>query len=112
MGSERRGFDRVTQPFAARYRRYGDLAMTWRDIKTLNISASGLRFRDEEVFEQLTVLEVEIPLSSSGQPLVLKAKVVWREALASGVNEYGVEFLDLNPEQSLQIDTLVRFLKR
>jgi hypothetical protein len=112
MGAERRRFDRVTQPFGARYRRYGDLAGGWRQIKTLNISASGLRFRDDDVLEQMTVLEVEIPLATSVAPLVLRGQVVWREGLASGVNEYGVEFIEMNPEQTLQIDTLVQFLKR
>jgi hypothetical protein len=110
MGQERRRFARVTQPFNARYRRYGELSQSWRTIKTLNISASGLRFCDAEMLEPLGILELELTLPSLREPLMLRGQVVWNQTLASGVNEYGVEFVEVSPQQGEQIDLLVKFL--
>jgi len=110
MGPERRDFARANQPFESRGRIYGELMEAWRTITTLNISATGMRFRTDDVLPLGTVLEVEISLPCLREPLKVHGQVVWSQAMASGVAEHGAEFIDVSIEQAAQIDELVKFL--
>ena len=109
---ERRDFGRVPVPFDIRYRIYGELGESWHDLTTINISAGGMRFRTEELLDIGTPLEVQIGLPGSPAPLIVQGKVVWGQALGAGVNEHGVQFMDMTPEQHEHIDGLVRFLMK
>ena len=111
MGAERRQFPRIPQPLEVKYRRTGVLGSVWRAIKTLNLSAGGMRFRDTETVELGDVLEVEIQLPGSHGVLTLQGCVVRSQFEASGVAELGVEFVDSTERQREAIDNLVRFLK-
>ena len=112
MGEEQRQFPRVSQSFDARYRLYGELTESWRTIRTLNISAIGMRFRSANLIEEGAVLEVEMVLPCLREPLVMRGRVVWSRTMASGVTENGAEFLDMTQEQGKQIDDLVKFLMK
>ena len=112
MGQERRQFARVSQPFDAHYRLYGELTESWRTIRTLNISASGMRFRSADLIDEGSVLQIEIMLPCLREPLTLRGRVVWSQTKASGVTESGAEFFDVTPEQGEQIDGLVKFLMK
>ena len=110
MATERRRFSRASQPFGARCRLYGDLMESWKTIRTVNISAVGMRFRSAMLFDPGAKLEIEIDLPALHEPLVLHAQVVWSETIASSVTENGIEFIDLAPELEERIDDLVKFL--
>ncbi len=110
MGQEQRQFPRVPQPFEAKYHRLGELTQGWSTARTMNLSAGGIRFRSEESFEPGTLLEVQLQLPSETQLLMLQGRVIWCQAQASGVAEVGVEFLNLTPQQQVQIDNIVNFL--
>ena len=112
MRPERRRYRRVDQPFEARYRVYGDLTMAWRTIRTMNISATGMRFRSADLLDPDTPLEIEIKLPTSRESLVVRGHVIWSQPMASGVVENGTEFDELNPAQGEKIDELVKFLTR
>lgn len=112
MARERRRFPRVLQPFDAHYRFCGDLVGLWRTVRTLNLGAGGMRFRTEDVLEPRAALEIRLNLPIFREPLVLHARVIWCQTLASGVVENGVEFVDTTPRQAEQIDTLVQLLVR
>ncbi len=109
---ERRHFQRVVQSFDARYRTFGSLGEPWRIFRTVNVSATGLRFRSSDLIELGMTLEIELDLPCLKEPLVVRGHVVWSQAMASGVTENGAEFVDLSPEQSRQIDELVKFLSK
>ena len=110
--SERREFGRVGQPFHASYRRYGDLMTSWRPIQTINISAGGLGFRSEDLFELESRVEFRLELPSMGQPLIVMGCVVASEQQPSGMVINGVQFVDMTPEQATGLDQLVTFLKQ
>ncbi len=112
MGEERRQFSRADQPFEARGRIYGELTESWHTITTLNISAAGMRFRSDDMLPLGTVLELEVNLPCLREPLVVRGRVVWSRAVASGVAENGVEFINVSLGQSEQIDQLVKFLMK
>ncbi len=112
MRQERRRFGRVAQPFDARYRMYGQLMESWRTIRTLNVSAMGMRFQSADLLEDGAVLEVEIALPILREPLTLRARLIWSQTVASGVTENGAEFVDVTPMQAEQIDQLVKFLQK
>ena len=112
MARERRQFSRVPQLFDVQYRLTGTLGESWRETKTSNVSAGGIRFRSEETLELGDSLEIRIELPGMRERLVLNGRVIWNQLQASGVMEHGVQFLDLKPEQQLQIDNLVQFLKK
>ena len=111
MGRERRNFSRADQPFAAKYRVLGDLMHGWCEVRTLNISAGGIRFRSDEPLERDTLLELQIKLPSHAEILLLRGRVSWGQTRASGVIEIGVEFLDVTSVQQAQIDSVIQFLK-
>ena len=112
MTRERRTFGRASQPFDAQYRLSGELTASWRTITTVNISAGGMRFTDMDAHERGTSIEVRIQLPSLREPFTLQGRIAWSQMQASGVAESGVEFLDLTPEQQVQIDQLVQFLQQ
>ena len=112
MRSDRRDFPRIPQSFDAQYRLLGALAETWKVVRTINLSATGMRFRSAQLLEPETPLEIQIKLPSMQQPLQLRGRVAWSQMQASGVVENGVEFVDLAEHQQVQIDELVQFLRR
>ena len=109
-GEERRHFPRVEQSFEARYRLFGDFGATWRAVTAINLSASGIRFRGEEMLARGTMLDMQIVLPGITQSMVVRGMVVWSALQASGVIETGVDFADLSPQQQMQVDQMVRFL--
>jgi len=112
MGAERRHYQRVPLPFDAKYRLYGDLSTSWRTIRTINISAGGMRFRSADLMEEGTVLDVQMTLPANPAPLVIKARIMWSQAMGSGVTENGAEFFDASPDEQAKIDDLVKFLTK
>ena len=107
---ERRRYPRVLQPFDAQYHPRGNFMGGWCSMRILNLGAGGMRFTTEELLEEGALLEIQVTLPIILEPLALVARVVWRQTLASGVVEHGVEFADLTPQQSEKLDELVRFL--
>ncbi len=112
MSRERRAFSRVPQPFAAHYRLAGELTEGWRTIETMNLSAGGMRFKSSDLLEVGAELDIQIEIPSNPSSLALRGRIVWSQLQASGVTENGAEFLDVTPEQQMQIDALVSFLKQ
>ena len=112
MGAERRQYGRAPLPFDAKYRHYGDLSTAWRTIRTINISAGGMRFRSADFMEFGAVLEVQITLPAVHEARIIKARVVWSEPMASGVTENGAEFFDVELAEQAIIDNLVKFLTK
>ena len=112
MARERRRFARVALPFDAHYRLYGELTESWRTIRTLNLSAAGMRFLSADLIEKGSALEVEIMLPCLREPVKLRGRVVWSQTKAADVTENGAEFIDVTPEQGQQIDDLVKFLMK
>lgn len=108
---ERRQFHRIPQPIEARYRVSGDLGLAWAKGNLVNISASGLRFRAEELLEKGAMVEIEAKMPGLKEVLALKGMVVWSSLQASGVAEMGVEFSEVSVQQQYQIDSLVSFLR-
>lgn len=110
--SERREFPRAPEAFAVQYRVSGDIAASWREAMTVNLSAGGLRFRGAESLEPGTPLELKIQITGFQQVLVFRGAVVWSRMQSPGAMEYGVRFLDLTTPQQAQIDRLVSFLRQ
>ena len=111
MGSEQRRFDRVTASFEVECRRAGSLSETWRRMTVDNLSAGGLTFCSEELFESGEPLEMQVRLPSLRAPLLIRARVVRTESLAPGRCRCAVEFVELTVDQQTQIDELVQFLR-
>lgn len=112
MTRERRRFFRVPIPFDAKYRFFGELTQGWRTVRTLNLSAGGMRFKSSDLLDVGGFVEVQIQLPSEREPLMLRGRIVWSQAQASGVTENGLEFLEATPQQQAKIDELVDFLKK
>lgn len=113
MGIEEdRRFSRLSQPFEVKYHIYGDLMQTWKAVRTLDLSASGMRFEGSDLIEEGNQLEVQLAIPSRQQPLVLRGQVVWSNVLSGGTVECGVEFLETRSEQAAYIDEVVRFFNR
>jgi len=112
MTRERRQFFRVSIPFDAKYRFFGELTQGWRTVRTLNLSAGGMRFKSSDLLEVGGFVEVQIQLPSEREPLMLRGRLAWSQAQASGVTENGLEFIEVTPQQQAKIDELVDFLKK
>ena len=111
MARERRRFQRVPQPFHAKYRLLGELTAGWSEVATMNLSAGGIRFRSEASLEPGALIELQLELPSEASLLIIQGRVIWCQARASGVAESGVEFFDVSPGQQARIDNVVQFLK-
>lgn len=109
---ERRKFPRIREAFEVHYRIYGDMAASWHEVITVNLSAGGLRFRGPEPLEPGTPLDLKIQLTGFQQVLAFRGSVVWNRMQSPGVTECGVQFVDLSLPQQAQIDRLVLFLRQ
>lgn len=118
MGAEQRGFMRVPLPFHASCRPYGALEETWHQVALLDLSAGGMSFTSEDLFEPNASwepnasLEIKIQLPTDPGALILRGALRRRKVLATNVVEYGAEFMKLSPEQQAKIDQLVQFLRK
>ena len=110
MGHEQRRFDRIPQPFQVRCRRVNEPLKAWDLALTHDLSAAGMCVQSNERFDLGTLLDVRIELPNIPGVLSLQGRVVWKKA--SAVGEYGIEFLEITPDQQVQIDELVQFLKK
>ena len=109
--SERRRFPRIPEAFSIKYRVSGELAASWCEVATQNVSAGGVRFRVPEPIGPGATVTLQIKLPGIAQPLHVKGQVAWSQLQASGVTEVGVEFLDLKERDQRMIDQLVGFLR-
>ena len=112
MFQDRRKFPRIPESFEVRYRVFGDMAASWSAVRTVNLSAGGVRFRGPETLEPGTPLELQIQLAGFNQMLTLRGHVVWGRMQTPGAIEYGVQFIDVTMLQQAQIDRLVHFLRQ
>jgi c-di-GMP-binding flagellar brake protein YcgR len=112
MGEEQRGFVRVPLPFSAWCRTHGALAETWHPVAILDLSAGGLSFTSESLFESDCDVDVKIQLSTDSQPLILHGMLRRCKIRGTNFTECGLEFVDVTPEQQAKIDELVRFLRK
>ena len=108
---ERRSFHRIPQPIPTRYRVSGGLGSSWVSGTLVNISASGLRFRAQELLEKGALVEFEAQVPGLREVLNVKGRVIWTSYQASGVAEMGVQFSDVTLRQQYQIDNFVSFLR-
>ena len=81
-------------------------------MKTVNISASGIRLFSRQLFESGTALELQLklPLSKGIKEFAVGGTVVWTNSPAAGVTEVGVQFDNLTTDQQAEIDDFVQFL--
>ena len=111
MGEEQRRFPRIPEAFTVMYRVSGELASSWCEVVTQNVSAGGVRFLVSEALDAGTTIMLRLALPGLSQPLQINGQVVWSRMQASGVAEVGVEFLDVSERDQRMIDRLVGFLR-
>lgn len=108
---ERRRRPRIRQPFYAKCRPVGGVGgSAWYHVNPLNLSAHGMKFLGPRLFEHGCSLECSITSQNTVRPLVLSGRAVWGKTHPSGAVEQGIEFVDVTPEQQVQLDGLVRTL--
>lgn len=112
MAREQRQFHRVPHEVEVHYRLMNELTASWRTVTLINLSAGGLRFRDDEALETGVPLELRLQLPGVNEPLNLKGRVIWSQLQASGVIEVGVGFLEVVAAHQMQIDNVVQFLRK
>jgi hypothetical protein len=111
MGEEQRRFDRIRASFQVECQRYGALAETWRPVIALDLSAGGLAFQTEDLFQEGETLSLRFRLPGRNSPLELRGMVVRSQPLQGRIIRCAVEFAELTPDAQVEIDELVRFLK-
>jgi len=108
-GPERRKDPRAPVWLAARYHLVEEAPDLWYMGTITDLSAGGLRMAGDRRLEPGAKLDLEIALAHRPEPVRLKGEVVWVRSLASG-SEYGVMFIELSPDQQVELDELVQFL--
>jgi len=112
MGTERREFDRAPLQVPMRYRRASQLASLWHQATLTDLSAGGMRFTTDELLEVGAKLEFEVRLSIRQASFILRGFVASEQSLDATHTEYGVGFLDLAPNERVEVDELVWFLSQ
>lgn len=110
--SDRRRAPRIPQTLEAQCRLSGDLGGGWSDTMVVNISQSGVRLRGRAMFEPESVVELRVRFAAAKEPLLVKGRVAWSQLQASQVVEHGIEFLELTPDQQVQLVETIEFLTR
>ena len=90
MGEEQRRAPRITRPFMIRYRRESEAA--WLVSPLRDLSSGGARFFSERPFEVGALLEAQLALPVSAQPIAVNVKVAWAKPAPLNMVEVGVTF--------------------
>jgi len=109
---DRREFHRAGFHVAIAYKRIGALLETWQNGTMTDVSAGGLRFTTDDPIDQGAQLEFKLVLPIRKDAYILDGLVVSEQPADGGSVEYGVAFLDLEPDRQAEVDELVRFLNR
>ena len=109
-GSDRREFHRANIPTSIEYRMVEEQGVGLHPGILTDLNASGLQFSGELSLESGTRIEVHLQLPNRTKPYQFQGEIVWMRPAHSGLTEYGVQFVDVTPDQQFEIDDLVRFL--
>ena len=113
--SERRRFPRIAHPFIVRYRFPHMQDAAWRAAPVRNLSGEGACFRCEYAFVVGHVVELQLSLPTSKQPIPLRGRIIWAKLVNPTLNlyEYGVVFdaIDAATRQ-LIAETVTAFLRK
>ena len=109
-GNDRREFHRAKVPTSIEYRIVEEQGVGFHQGILTDLNAGGLQFAGELSVELRTRLELRLQLPSRTKPYQFQGEVVWARPAHSSLTEYGVQFVDVTPDQQFEIDDLVRFL--
>ncbi len=93
--SEQRRDPRIMHSFMVRYRATARGQVSWFVSPLRDLSSGGARFICECAFDVGTLLEMQLLLPISEQPVAVKARVAWAKPGPLNLTEHGVTF---NPE--------------
>ena len=96
---EHRRDPRVARGFMIRYRSASGGAAGWMMSPLRDLSVSGARFVSEQLFTVGALLEIQLVLPVSDQPVDLEAKVAWSKPGPLNFVELGVTF-ELTSEET------------
>jgi hypothetical protein len=82
----------------------------WRTGTIVDLSAGGFRLTTTQALDEGVKLEFEIRLPGRAGPYVLYGQIVWTKDIAVDLKEYGVELVDITPDNKAELDELVQFL--
>jgi hypothetical protein len=110
---ERRKAPRIDRRFMVKYRCPSTGQATWMMSPIKNMSATGIRFIAEKSYPQGAVLELQLYLPTSPEPLTLEGVIVWQHGGGPyKMGENGIEFANLTPELREQLKTATEFFLR
>ena len=110
MTAEQRRFERVPHSVPLFWHRPEDRSERWNEAQTLNVSASGLVMRSHALFDVGVILDLRMAMTDTSDPLFLCGRVVWHKP--GGLMQYGIEFVDVTPDQQVSIEEIVQFLNK
>ena len=113
MAEEQRRSPRIRRSFMVRYRSPGLLEAVWLVSPLRDLSSGGARFLSERPFAVGSLLETQLLLPASRDPILLRARVTWAKPWRFKIAEIGVTFeVDDSKKQDAINDAVVRLLQR
>ena len=113
MAEEHRRNPRIIRAFMVRYRPVTDLDFPWLVSPLKDLSSGGARFISERHLKVGDLLELQLLLPMSPQPVGLKARVAWVKSTAFKLIQAGVTFDPCDTAIQQLIDAAVaHFLRR
>ncbi len=110
--AENRQSPRIVRSFMVRYRAPTTGRTGWLVSPLRDLSSSGVRFVCEKAFGVGSILEMELLLPTSKQPVPLNAKVVWTKPVQWGMVELGATFEPVDATVQQRIDEAVAYSLR
>lgn len=111
--AEQRRDPRIMHSFMVRYRATACGQTSWFVSPLRDLSSGGARFICECAFEVGTLLEMQLLLPTSEQPVAMEARVAWAKPGPLNLTEHGVTFHPEDPGTQRIIDTAVaHFLRK
>ncbi len=109
---ESRHAPRVAHQFMVRYRLANTGQLAWQVSPLRDFSRTGVRFIAEHPYEIGAVLELQLALPTSREPLALAGRVAWAKPAFLGTAELGVTFdnIDSGSQQMID-DAIAHFLR-
>ena len=108
---ERRRYFRVALPLLISYT-VVDTSMGHKGFSSKDISGGGMRIPLKEKLAPGTLLEVQLDLLKDEKKILLKAKVIWVNAVSDDVDypyEAGIEFINIDVSERIMISNCVLY---
>jgi len=108
--AKQRRFKRIHHSYLVKYRRADEEKATWDITPLRDLSLGGLQIISREPYAIGQIVEMELRLGASPDPIIVQGQVMWRRP-REGVHEHGIRFVEMTANAAQMLERTVGFFQ-